>query len=490
MKRIFFLFLLVAILLVCFVFFFFFQEKELVRQQLEMERERAPLLFEKTIIEWEEKLLQEDLAKWKKSGGKVLPSYVQLYVEWDQSFQVIHPSSLSLGDNSTHGERDPLIYLESPLWHILERARKAEFQNFNFSKAKEWYFKIIQRSKKNQNPKDPFSQAERDIVSMAYLALGGISWKEHHLEKAWNAYQTLVYHFPDSFHSSGLPTSLYAYIQCLRQFPGKRFWTRKKKMALWFHPFLLLNPWQVSPLLLKPFQRESQKFIHTHHLHSSRLQWSQWIVQALPLVKEKRDRLFFQSSLGFFILEKKKIWIFSWKKFFSQKLLPYWKEKGPILLGFDWKPALSPTKMAWALPFSWSRRPYNRGYLYFPHHPLQWKKFYWKWAIFFSLLALTLVISFFSLLSFQKSWKKRLELQKAREEFFHLVSHELKTPLSTISLYGELVATPHLAQEKLEEYSKLICEECRRLEKWISNILSYARIKGGTSFLQMDSYPL
>jgi two-component system phosphate regulon sensor histidine kinase PhoR len=79
-------------------------------------------------------------------------------------------------------------------------------------------------------------------------------------------------------------------------------------------------------------------------------------------------------------------------------------------------------------------------------------------------------------------WAIRRErrLNELKSEFISNVSHELKTPLSIISMFGEMLAegrTKSAEQEK--EYSEIIWRESVRLGRLIDNVLDFAKIERG-----------
>jgi two-component system phosphate regulon sensor histidine kinase PhoR len=60
------------------------------------------------------------------------------------------------------------------------------------------------------------------------------------------------------------------------------------------------------------------------------------------------------------------------------------------------------------------------------------------------------------------------------------VSHELKTPLSLIRMFGELIATgKHKGDGMAREYASIITRESERLAHLIDNVLDFARLERG-----------
>ena len=75
---------------------------------------------------------------------------------------------------------------------------------------------------------------------------------------------------------------------------------------------------------------------------------------------------------------------------------------------------------------------------------------------------------------------KRLEdLNKMKSYFVSSVSHDLKTPLTSIRLFAELIGGGHLAPEKIGEYCRIIEGESDRLTRLINNVLDFAKIEKG-----------
>jgi signal transduction histidine kinase len=75
---------------------------------------------------------------------------------------------------------------------------------------------------------------------------------------------------------------------------------------------------------------------------------------------------------------------------------------------------------------------------------------------------------------------RELRLAQTKSAFVSNVSHELKTPLSLISLFAELLEIGQVkSEEKKQEYYRIIREETRRLNKLIENILDFSKIEAG-----------
>src|SRR5579871_6769406 len=67
-----------------------------------------------------------------------------------------------------------------------------------------------------------------------------------------------------------------------------------------------------------------------------------------------------------------------------------------------------------------------------------------------------------------------------KSDFIANVSHELKTPLSLIRMFGELIATgKHKGEAMTREYGGIITRESERLAHLIDNVLDFARLERG-----------
>jgi signal transduction histidine kinase len=76
--------------------------------------------------------------------------------------------------------------------------------------------------------------------------------------------------------------------------------------------------------------------------------------------------------------------------------------------------------------------------------------------------------------------KKLMELNQQKSLFVSSVSHELKTPLTSIKMYSELIRMKEGSEkEKINNYAEYIEGESERLTRLINNVLSFSRIEKG-----------
>ena len=72
---------------------------------------------------------------------------------------------------------------------------------------------------------------------------------------------------------------------------------------------------------------------------------------------------------------------------------------------------------------------------------------------------------------------KQMELSQKKSDFVSAVSHELKTPLTAIRMYGEVLMEGWVEEEKKEGYYQQIHDESERLSRLIQNVLTLAELE-------------
>lgn len=70
----------------------------------------------------------------------------------------------------------------------------------------------------------------------------------------------------------------------------------------------------------------------------------------------------------------------------------------------------------------------------------------------------------------QEDLKKITELESSKTNFISVLSHELKTPLTSIKGYVDLLAGEEIDHKEQEEYKKIITRETNRLNSLVSDI--------------------
>jgi len=70
----------------------------------------------------------------------------------------------------------------------------------------------------------------------------------------------------------------------------------------------------------------------------------------------------------------------------------------------------------------------------------------------------------------------QIDLTRQQRDFVSAVSHELKTPLTSIRMYGEILRAGWASEEKKRTYYDYIFHESERLSRLIDNVLRLARL--------------
>ncbi len=90
---------------------------------------------------------------------------------------------------------------------------------------------------------------------------------------------------------------------------------------------------------------------------------------------------------------------------------------------------------------------------------------------------LTFLILGGGLIAVYRLTKSQLALATKRQDFISAVSHELKTPLTAIRMYAEMLQNSWVANdEKRQKYYSLIASETDRLSRLIQNVLNLSKL--------------
>jgi signal transduction histidine kinase len=96
------------------------------------------------------------------------------------------------------------------------------------------------------------------------------------------------------------------------------------------------------------------------------------------------------------------------------------------------------------------------------------------------LIVIILTLMIFGVFVLLRDINRETDSMLLKTEFVHNVSHELKTPLSLIRLYGEtLLLKKNLSEEDRNDGLLIITKESERLSYMINNILDFSKIEMG-----------
>lgn len=94
-----------------------------------------------------------------------------------------------------------------------------------------------------------------------------------------------------------------------------------------------------------------------------------------------------------------------------------------------------------------------------------------------SLILLATIISIAGIFLAMYLWHSYLQLESMKTEFVARVSHELKTPLASISLVGDTLSKGrYTSPDAVTEYGAVLSRETKRLAKLVENLLTFSRV--------------
>ncbi len=89
-------------------------------------------------------------------------------------------------------------------------------------------------------------------------------------------------------------------------------------------------------------------------------------------------------------------------------------------------------------------------------------------------------------LSFNQMADSLAELEMARKSFIANVSHELKTPMTTIGGFIDGILDGTIPKDQQEQYLKLVSDEVKRLSRLVKAMLNVTKIEAGETKLNVE----
>lgn len=93
-----------------------------------------------------------------------------------------------------------------------------------------------------------------------------------------------------------------------------------------------------------------------------------------------------------------------------------------------------------------------------------------------SFVTILMIILFIGILGLYKIGVQQINLAQQQHDFVASVSHELKTPLTSIRMYGEMLRSGWVTDEKRKNYYDFIFFESERLSRLINNVLQLSKL--------------
>ncbi|GBU24783.1 phosphate regulon sensor protein PhoR [Fibrobacteria bacterium R8-3-H12] len=115
-----------------------------------------------------------------------------------------------------------------------------------------------------------------------------------------------------------------------------------------------------------------------------------------------------------------------------------------------------------------------------------------KWINFLSLiLVFSLIIPVIGVVVVYRGFSQERRLRFMKDNFLSTISHELKTPLTSIKMYSELMNSGRVNKpEKIISHTGVILKETSRLENLIDAILNYTRMESGKQVFRWETLNL
>jgi signal transduction histidine kinase len=109
----------------------------------------------------------------------------------------------------------------------------------------------------------------------------------------------------------------------------------------------------------------------------------------------------------------------------------------------------------------------------------------------YALVALLLAVGAGGIFAVHRMVSVTVGYAERRSNFVAAVTHELKTPLTAIRMYAEMLRDGLVPSEaKRAEYTRTITDESERLSRLIDNVLEFARLERGRRELALRAGPL
>ncbi|MDR2999960.1 MAG: HAMP domain-containing histidine kinase [Fibromonadaceae bacterium] len=102
-------------------------------------------------------------------------------------------------------------------------------------------------------------------------------------------------------------------------------------------------------------------------------------------------------------------------------------------------------------------------------------------------LVFSLIIPVLGVVVVYRGFSKERQLRLMKDNFLSTISHELKTPLTSVKMYSDLIIRK---PEKAINYTGVILKETSRLENLIDAILNYTRMESGKNTFRWESINL
>jgi len=105
------------------------------------------------------------------------------------------------------------------------------------------------------------------------------------------------------------------------------------------------------------------------------------------------------------------------------------------------------------------------------------------WTATHTALAVTWAVVLLAVAGFGFALKKSVDFGMRQRRFASLVTHELRSPLTTFRLYSDLLAQGLVKEEKRAVYHDTLRQESGRMARMVENVIAHARLEEGRAGL-------
>ncbi|HEX5138228.1 MAG TPA: HAMP domain-containing sensor histidine kinase [Planctomycetota bacterium] len=106
-----------------------------------------------------------------------------------------------------------------------------------------------------------------------------------------------------------------------------------------------------------------------------------------------------------------------------------------------------------------------------------------RWTATHTALLVTWAVVLLAVAGFGFALKKSVDFGTRQRRFASLVTHELRSPLTTFRLYSDLLAQGLVKEEKRAIYHDTLRQESGRMARMVENVIAHARLEEGRAGL-------
>lgn len=499
--------------------------KKLLESNLWISGEAAVNSIETALLKYEQEVLNTDNFSSKIGSGKADQSGSKQEFSDDSTGRLfLTDADLNVVLPEIPKENQSGLQFETFSPRLAEQFRQAEnyeFKQMNYRQAAEIYKKAAS------------SVLPEQLKAIALERLGRCLLSDRKFEEAGQVYEELYEGFGQILNNAGHPYGIVALFQLYEIAMKQNEEERSLKIVLNLYEQIRQGNWIIDQAVCDFYSTEIESILNNaikegkFHViqrtyenlqahpspYKKNLLFGDFLVRtAIPVMKDKisllrdnnvdpRERFLVSSENEYFLI--------------SYAALPDFQSGQTYYGGYCWYPeSLKKGMIAGVLtdlskesglnfkiidenePIVTDKGDLTKGdfrVLSFQMFPLPWKllvshpeikaieKSAGREILFYGIvLVIILVLMLLGAVMIARDITRESEITGLKTEFVNNISHELKTPLTLIRLYGEtLQRNENLTRAELSECYEIITKESERLSHLINNVLDFSRIETG-----------